>query len=160
MTDWNPSPGQLEALRDMTGITNPNPDDPLHAAVINALAQAGPGSSYGQRVVALRWVFGWELRDAGVKYATAKADYERLVAKKKIVWLSEPGMSVAKAGVLAEGDDDVYASKLAYLTAENRERAARKFLDTLSAALDNHRTDRADLRAADQAHAHGFDGGA
>jgi hypothetical protein len=53
-----------------------------------------------------------------------------------------------------------YTLRLEFLIAEKREQAMRKFLDTLTAALENHRTDRADQRAADVGHARGLSGGA
>jgi len=142
------------------GITNPDETNPLHKKLTEALYPLGPGATVGQRVVAMRWVFNWELTDAGSTFAQAKADYERHVARVKVKWLAEPKMSVAKAEALADADDETYRLKLTYLLAEQRERAMRKFLETLDAMLDNHRTDRADWRRADEAHAHGLDGGA
>ena len=142
------------------GITNPDDTNPLHKKLTGALYPLGPGSTVGQRVVAMRWVFNWELSNAGATYAAAKADYERHIAKRKVTYLAEPKMSVAKAEVMAEAEDETYRLKLTYLLAEQQERSMRKFLDTLDAMLDNHRTDRADWRRGDQAHAHGLDGGA
>lgn len=149
----------LSVLRDV-GIAAPDPANPLHVKLVNTLNRLGATATFGQRIVAMRWDFNWELTEAGREFAEAKANYERLFAKKKVASLVEPKMSVAKAEAIAEADDDVYGMKLTYLLAEQRERAMRKFLETLEAALDNHRTDRADWRAGDRAHADGLTGGA
>lgn len=140
------------------GIDRPDESNPLHMKLIDALRPLGPAATLGQRVVAMRWVFNWELNTAGQEYATAKTDYEHHMARVKVRQLAEPKMSVAKAEAIAEADEESYRLKLTYLLAEQRERSMRKFLDTLDAALDNHRTDRADRRAADTAHAQGMDG--
>jgi hypothetical protein len=147
-------------LRATLGLGAPDLDNPLHRKLYDTVIQAGTGATLGQRVVALRYVFNWELLDAGRTFAKAKADYERAFAKAKVLALAEPKMSVAKAEAIAEANDEIYELKLAYLLAEQRERAMRKFLDTLDAALENHRTDRADLRAGDRASAQGYSGGA
>lgn len=152
-------PAFLDVLRRI-GIDQPDMSNPLHVKLIDALRPLGPAATLGQRVVAMRWVFNWELNAAGQEFATAKTDYEHHMAKVKVRHLAEPKMSVAKAEAIAEADDESYRLKLTYLLAEQRERSMRKFLDTLDAALDNHRTDRADQRAADTAHAQGHGGGA
>jgi hypothetical protein len=148
-----------DVLRDVMGLQEPNGDDPFHRKLWQAVVDAGPGASYGARVVALKFAVNWELVDAGHDYAVAKTDYEAAYAKVKTRWLVEPKMSVAKAEALADADPDIYGLKLKYRLAELREQAMRKFLDTLSGALENHRTDRADQRAGDRAEARGFGGG-
>lgn len=158
MTEQFP-PAFLDALRRI-GIDQPDVSNPLHVKLIDALRPLGPASTLGQRVVAMRWVFNWELNEAGKEFATAKSNYEHHMAKAKTRLLAEPKMSVAKAEAIAEAEDESYRLKLTYLLAEQRERSMRKFLDTLDAALDNHRTDRADARAGDTAHAQGYGGGA
>jgi hypothetical protein len=162
VSDWNPPQSQLDALRTAIGIDPPDPSDPLQAKLINALAKLGAESTYGQQVVTLRLVINWEHKEAGAAYAKAKAEYERLFTKAKLAALAsdDPKMSVARAEIIAEADDDVYAMKLAYLLAEQYERTLRQFLTSLDKALDNHRTDRADWRASDSHHAAGIGGGA
>jgi len=152
--------GAVQVLRDTIGLQNVDPKDELQMQLAQTVQELGQGATFGQRVVALRFVFAWHLRDAGEVFATSKADYEAHMARLKTRFLAEPKMSVAKAEVMAEADDESYRLKLAYLVAEQRERAMRKFLDALESALDNHRTDRADLRAGDRAHAQGIGGGA
>ncbi|MFE4469525.1 hypothetical protein ACFRFH_11985 [Leifsonia sp. NPDC056824] len=152
-------PWLLSVLRDV-GLDHPDPDVPLHVKLVNTLHRLGPAATHGQRVVAMRWDFNWELEEAGRVFAKKKALYEKAFAKRKVRELAEPKMSVAKAEAIAEADDEIFSLKLEYLLAEQRERAMRKFLDTLDAALDNHRTDRADQRAGDRAHAGGWDGAA
>lgn len=151
----------VQVLREVVGLAEPSADDPLHRALWRAIADVGPGATYGQRIVALRWVFNWQLTLAGAEFAAAKADYERHIDKTKMrLFADDPKLSDAKATVMANGQDESYRLKLAYLLAEQYERAMRKFLDTLAAALDNHRTDRADMRGGDRAAAQGYGGGA
>jgi hypothetical protein len=152
MSDSDIPAGLREVLRDI-GLADPDLMVPLHARLVETLHRLGPNASFGSRIVAMRWDFNWELEDAGRVFAKAKVDYERFVARKKVELLSEPKMSVAKAETIAEAEDQAYQLKLAFLLAEQRERSMRKFLETLSAALDNHRTDRADQRAGDVEHA-------
>ena len=151
-----------EVLRDLIGL-EVDPDDALHNKLAETVCRLGPGATYGQRIVALRFDFAWELRDAGKVYGTAKADYENAVAVK-VVELTEKadldGKKISLGLAQAMAERDAYELKLTYLVAEQRERAMRKFLDALDAALNNHRTDRADSRAGDRAHAQGYGGGA
>lgn len=159
MTEQIP-PALLQVLRDI-GMDSPDLAVPLHAKVVETLRRLGPGATRGQRIVALQYDFGWEHEEAGRTFARSKADYEHFMAKTKTRLLVEdPKLSVAKAETFAEADDEAYRLKLEYLLAEQRERSMRQFLNTLKADLDNHRTDRADKRAGDQAHADGYGGGA
>lgn len=160
MTELTEIPPLLRDVLRGIGLENPDLTVPLHRKLVEALHDLGPGATLGQRVVAMRWVFNWELTDAGEVFARSEANYERHMASLKVRYLAEPKMSVAKAEAYAEADDESYRLKLEYLLAEQRERAMRKFLDTLDAALENHRTDRADQRAGDRAHAGGYTGGA
>lgn len=150
LLDANPLLRDL--LTDTIGLRNPDPADPLHGELIDTLIDLGPGATLGKRVIALRYVFNWHLVEAGKEFATAKTAYEGHLTRQKVIELAKDKMSVAKAEILAEGSDGAYELKLKHLLAEQRERAMRKFLDTLDAALENHRTDRADQRSADQYH--------
>ncbi|MEV8023355.1 hypothetical protein [Microbacterium sp. NPDC080220] len=149
-------------LRQMIGL-EVDSSDALHLKLAETITNLGPAASYGQRIVSLRFDFAWELRDAGRIYGQAKADYENAVAVR-VVEISEKAaaedrrVSLGLAQAMAE--KDAYELKLTYLVAEQRERAMRKFLDALDAALENHRTDRADARAVDRAASQGFGGGA
>lgn len=156
-------PGVASVLRDMIGLTSVDEQNPLHQQLVDAIVNAGPGASFGARVVALRYVFNWELNQAGAQYARAKADYEHAVARRVMEETATAASEDRKIALgLAEkiAEHDAYELKLQYLLAEQRERSMRKFLDTLDAALDNHRTDRADQRAGDRASAQGYGGGA
>ena len=154
-------PPALLVILKRIGMEQPDLSVQLHRKLVDALRDLGPGATHGQRVVAMRWVFNWELTDAGKVLATSKTNYERFIAKTKTRLMdADAKMSVAKAETFAEAEDEAYTLKLDYLLAEQRERAMREFLKTLAASLDNHRTDRADQRAGDQAHAQGYGGGA
>jgi hypothetical protein len=149
-------------LRDIIGL-DVDPTDRLHTKLAETIDQLGKPATYGQRITALRFDFAWELRDAGAAYARAKADYEHQVAAA-VVEITEKaaldGRKVSLGLAQAMAEKDAYSLKLAYLVAEQRERSMRRFLDALDAALENHRTDRADARAADRSHVHGLTGGA
>ncbi len=151
-----------DVLRSIVGL-DVDPADSLHVKLAETIRRLGPGATYGQRIVALRFDFAWELRDAGKEYGQSKADYEDRVAVRvtEIVETAAlDGKRVALGLAEYKAQHEAYELKLAFLVAEQRERAMRKFLDAMDAALENHRTDRADARAGDRAHADGFGGGA
>lgn len=150
-----------DVLVDVVGLREIDMTDDLHRRLVDAVVRLGPNASLGQRVVAVRFEFNWELSVAGTDFARAKTDYERFKAKSKVrLFADDPKLSSVKAEAMVDADDEAYRLLLRYRLAEQRERAMRKFLDTLDAALENHRTDRADWRAGDQAHARGLTGGA
>lgn len=158
-------PGVATILRDIIGLTDVDEDNPLHMQLVDAITNAGPVASFGARVVALRYVFNWQLLDAGERFAKAKADYERFIDTETVKLRGTAAArgektTRAEAEQIARASDRAYELHLAYLVAEQRERAMRNFLQTLESALDNHRTDRADQRAADRASAQGYGGGA
>lgn len=137
------------------GLHQPDPTDPLHVRLVNALARTR-GATLGNQLVAVKFEFNWELKDAGERFATAKAAYEHYldvetVRLRATTTVGVKQLSRLEAEQIARAGD--WAYELQFLLAEQRERAMRKFLDTLSSALDNHRTDRADLRASDTEHA-------
>jgi hypothetical protein len=153
-------PGIRGVLRSI-GLIEPDLEVPLHAALVQALHDAGMHASPGKRLTAMRWVFAWELRAAGEEYAKAKTAYERHI-DRRTVQLRAEGEKVtrAEAEQIARAEDEAFELHLLYLLAEQRERAMRNFLGTIQSAQDDARTDRADARAGNTAHAHGYDGGA
>lgn len=156
-------PGVAAVLRDIIGLDGIDEENPLHLQLADAIVNAGPNAQFGARVVALRYVFNWQLNDAGAVFAKAKADYEHAVARKVVEEIATAGAEGRKIALgLAEkiAESEAYELKLTYLLAEQRERSMRNFLGTLGAALDLHRTDRSDQRAADKASAQGYGGGA
>ncbi|MBD8477602.1 hypothetical protein [Microbacterium sp. CFBP 8794] len=155
-------PAVAATLRAIIGLEVDN-TDALHQKLAATITDLGPGATYGQRIVALRFDFVWELRDAGKVYGEAKGDYEG-TRSRRVVEITETALAEGRKVTLGLAEHmaeaELYELKLTYLVAEQRERAMRKFLDALDAALDNHRTDRADSRAVDRATAQGFGGGA
>jgi hypothetical protein len=153
-------PALREVLRGI-GLDEPDLEVPLHAKLINTLHRLGPAATKGQRLTALRFDFAWELEEAGRVFARAKTDYEAYVDRKTVKLRAEgEKITRAEAEQIARADDRAYELKLTYLMAEQRERAMRNFLSTIQSAQDDARTDRADARAGNLAHAHGHDGGA
>ncbi len=155
MTEPAPLPADiLERLRSI-GLHQPDPGEQLHRRLVDALYRTR-GASLGNQLVALKFEFNWALNEAGPAYAKAKADYEHFVdaetVRLRATWEGPKALSRLEAEQMARASSQGYQLQLAYLLAEQRERSMRKFLDTLSSALDNHRTDRADQRAADIEH--------
>lgn len=136
------------------GLHQPDPKNALHVRLVDALRRTR-GATWGNQVVAMKFEFNWEHVEAGREYAQSKVDYEhfidvetvRLTATEK----TPSGKPIPRttAEQMARASDQAYQLQLQYLLAEKREQSMRKFLDTLSSALDNHRTDRADQRATD-----------
>lgn len=145
---------RIAAVLETVGIHRPDPDDALHRALADAVART-LGGSYGAQLIAMRFEVAQFLRDAGEAYATAKAKYEHHIASTTVREVAAHKTSRALAQQMAEGSDDGHRLLLELLVAEKREQWLRKLLDTFAAAGDNHRTDRADMRAADQFQAHG-----
>lgn len=152
----------LDALRAI-GLNEPDPEDALHVALVNAVLQLGSGAARGVQLSAMRFQFAWALRDAGAEFAKAKADYEHTFARTVVeerAKASAKGEKIAVSYAEKVAEVAAYEHKLRYLLAEQRERSMRKFLDAIEAAVDTWRTLRADERAADRATAGGYTGGA
>lgn len=155
-------PAVAATLRSIIGL-EVDDTDPLHRKLAKTITDLGPGATYGQRIVALRFDFAWELRAAGKVFGDAKGEYE-VTRSRRVVEITETAANEGRKITLGLAEHmaeaELYELKLTYLVAEQRERAMRKFLEALDAALDNHRTDRADSRAVDRATAQGYGGGA
>lgn len=130
------------------GIHRPDYHDPLHRALADAVART-LGGSYGAQLVSMRFEVAQFLREAGEQYALARNTCERILARETVRLVGGPDkVSRALAQQMAEASDEFDAARLQELVAEKREQWLRKLLDTFAAAMDNHRTDRADDRAA------------
>ncbi|PZE23886.1 hypothetical protein [Curtobacterium sp. MCBD17_028] len=145
---------RIAAVLETVGIHRPDPTDALHRALAEAVGRTLTGS-YGAQLIAMRFEVAQFLREAGEGYATAKAKYEHHVASTTVREVAANKTSRTLAQQMAEGSDEGHRLLLELLVAEKREQWLRKLLDTFAAAGDNHRTDRADQRAADQFQAHG-----
>lgn len=158
-----PPPPEWVQLRvlDLVGLRALDMADSLHVDIARSVYELGAGASDGTVLQRVRWHFAWHLRDAGEVFATAKRDYERHVDREtvRLRATGEKPPSRAEAEQIARASDEAYELHLKFLLAEQRERAMRKFLDAIASAIDLHRTDRADSRKADAAHASGFGGG-
>lgn len=155
MADLAPLPDDiLDGLRSI-GLHHPDPADLLHQRLVDALKRTR-GASWGNQLVALKFEFNWAHVNAGRVFAKAKADYEHFVDAETVrLRATHEGTKVLsrlEAEQIARASDEGYQLQLRFLLGEQEERSMRKFLDTLSSALDNHRTDRADQRAADIEH--------
>jgi len=140
-------PRIAEVLRTV-GIHHPSRDDVLHVALVDAVWRT-LGSSYGAQLVAMRFEVAQALRQAGEDYAKAKHQTERILARETVRLVGGADkVPRVLAQQMAEASDEYDAARLNELVQEKREQWLRKLLDTFAAAMDNHRTDRADDRAA------------
>lgn len=138
------------------GLHQPDPENPLHRRLVAALTRTR-GATWGNQLVALKFEFNWEQLEAGRVFARSKVDYEHFIDKETVRLRATPDErgkvpTRAEAEQIARASDRAYELQLQFLLAEKREQGMRKMLDTLSSALENHRTDRADQRAADVEH--------
>jgi len=146
MTD-SLSPEIVERLRDI-GLDAPDPNDQLHRKLVATLRRT-QGLSLGAQIVAMKFDFNWELRSAGEVFARSKTDYEHHIDKTKAALMLGDGHSGVKADAIANGSDEAYRLLLNYRLAEQRERALRKFLDTLDNRVEVWRSENANERRAD-----------
>jgi hypothetical protein len=154
--EMEPRPAPLEpdvvaALAEV-GIYSPDPTDELHRRLVDALRRTR-GEPDGIRFTAMRWVYSWALEQAGDEFATAKSEYEAKVAKAVIRFRDAGERSGEMCTKRAEATDEVQQANLRYRVAEQRERLARKRLDTMADQIKVWQSVNADRRAADQFHA-------
>lgn len=141
----------IDALEEV-GIYAPDPSDELHRRLVSALVRTS-GMSKGSRLVALQWVFGWDMGRQGREFAQAKAAYETELAKAVIRFRDQGEKSGAMCEKRAEADPSVHAANLRYRLAEQLERLARKRLDTVSNQIKVWQSENANEREADRTHA-------
>lgn len=163
MTALPPPPEwvQSRALA-LVGLRSLDMFDPLHVDIARSVYELGSGATDGALLQRIRWHFAWHLRDAGADFAKSKLAYEHHVDRETVRMRAagEKPPSRAEAEQIARASDEAEGLHLRYLLAEQKERAMRKMLDAVESAIDLHRTQRADERAADRASAQGYGGGA
>lgn len=142
----------VEAALAEVGIYSPDPTDELHRRLVDALRRTR-GLPAGVRFTAMRWVYTWALEHAGDEFAEAKADYESKVARAVIRFRDGGERSGEMCTKRAEATDEVREAHLRYRIAEQRERLARKRLDTMADQIKVWQSVNADRRAADEFHA-------
>lgn len=130
------------------GIFDPDPGDELHRRLVDALKRTR-GHSRGAQLVALQWVFTWDLRRYGREFAEAKTRYEVLVAMHMVTFRDAGEKSGAMCETRAAALPEVAEANLRYRLAEQLERLARKRLDTISNEIEVWRSENANVRAAD-----------
>jgi hypothetical protein len=137
------------------GIHYPSKDDTPHVALV-AIWRA-LGGPYGAQLVAMRFEVAQALRQAGEDYAKAKHQTERILARETVRLVAGPDkVTRALAQQLAEASDAYHSAPLNELVQEKREQWLRKLLDTFAAAMDNHRANHVDDRAASRLGAPGL----
>lgn len=130
------------------GIFEPDPRDELHVRLVDAIKRTR-GHSRGAQLVALQWVFTWDLRRYGREFAEAKTRYEVLHAMREVEFREAGEKSGAMCSTRADALPDVAEANLRYRLAEQLERLARKRLDTISNDIEVWRSENANVRAAD-----------
>lgn len=167
MTVLPPPPAWVqERLLGLVGLRSLDMADALHVDLAKSVHELGAGAQDGPVLQRLRWHFAWHLRDAGETYARARADHDHLIDRMTVRLRAESAkdggkpLSRAEAEQIARAEDDTYTAHLGLLMAEQRERFCRKALDAIDSAIELFRTQRADERAADRAHASELTGGA
>ena len=149
---------QIAYVLGTVGIHRPDPDDVLHRALAEAVGRT-LGHQYGDQLAAMRFEVVAALQTAGEAYAKTRTDYEAFVDRETVRLAMGPEkVSRALAEQVARASDKGFELKLAFLLAEKRDQFLRKLLDAFAAAGENHRTSRADQRAADRMHAQGYTG--
>lgn len=138
----------LETLKNI-GLHNPDPADPLHKRLVQAVRRTRGGNP-GVTLVAMKFEFNWELVEAGKEFAKLKTEYEHFLDRETIKTIAQdPSTSRALAEQMARSTDEAYELHLKYRLAEKREQAMRKFLDTLDNSVEVWRSENANQRAAD-----------
>lgn len=147
-------PLEPDVVRDLSniGIDNLDPKNELHVRLVDAMRRTR-GMSEGNRLVALQWVFNWDLGRYGQEFAESRADYEQIRAKQIVKYRVEGEKSGAMCEMRADATDEVKAANLRYRLAEQLERLARKRLDTVRNQIEVWRSENASQRVADQHHA-------
>ena len=145
------NPAVVEALAEV-GIFQPDPNNALHVRLVDALERT-LGQPDGVRLTAMRWVYAWALEQEGDELAEARSAYEALVARETIRFRDGGEKSGEMATKRAEALDQVKEANLRYRLAEQRERLARKRLDTCADQIKVWQSLNANNRAADRLHA-------
>lgn len=127
-------------------------DDRLHQRLIQSLQACGPAATDGELITAMRFTFGHEMQLAGDDAALHKVKAERMLAVDAAELRRESGVSQAEAKRIIESSELYWTHRETAERMLQRQRYCREMLHSLQAALDLHRTDRADQRAADQWH--------
>ena len=156
---YEPPPSLLQTLADVVGIVEFDRSDVLHRKLLKTLADLGVGASTGDRISACRFVIAWELRDAAHLAKTGKANYEQAVSKRVLQLTEEArvkGRRIGEGLAKRQAETENFDDRMAFLQQEARATSMRQLLSALEGALENHRTLRADMRAADRAHAQGI----
>lgn len=128
-------------------------EDPFHRAIVYTLAYCDPGAQDGDLITAMRFTIDHALLDTGRVAVAAKQGADRMLSRDVGRVMREERISRAAA------ERDVKDSDAYWDLREQAEMAAlekqyyRELLESLQAALDNHRTTRADQRQADSFHA-------
>lgn len=142
----------IVAALDEVGIYNPDPKDELHQRLVAALFRTR-GMSQGVQLVAMQWVFNWDLGRQGDRFANAKATFEALVAAHEVRFRDAGEKSGEMCHKRAMALPDVQAAHLEYRLSEQLERLARKRLDTIKNQISVWQSENANQREADKFHA-------
>lgn len=134
-------------------LVDVDPYDEFHQQLVFGLESCGPGASEGDLITAMRFTTGHAMEASGEAGARAKIGAEKMLAVGAAEVMREGGISRAAAERVVKDDPAYWSLREEAELMIYRERSQRELLKSLQAALDNHRTSRADQRMADQWHA-------
>lgn len=147
-----PPDGEIVQFLATLGIDDLDPHNPFHLRLVDACHRT-KGMLLGARLVALEWVFNWDLERYGTEWATAKTEYEVARAKAIVRFRDEGEKSGAMCEVKADALDEIRDLHLRYRVAEQMMRLANKRVGTIKNQMEVWRSQNANQRAADQFHA-------
>lgn len=125
--------------------------DRFHRELIGALAWCDPAAMDGDLITAMQAATVHAMGRVGEQLSAAKAGAETMMELGTAEHRAS-GASKAAAVDLVKADPDYWALKSEADRLVYVERYMRKVLELMQSLLDNHRTTRADQRAADRWH--------
>lgn len=145
---------------DGIGITAPSFDVPLHRTFVATLDRLGPGQQWGTYLTAMRFDVVHALRDTHPARRRIDLEHARTRALTEVQFEAGGTLAAAEAKRRIANVPEVRAAEDALARSKDDVSFLRALLDAIDQAVELHRTDRADLRAADRAHADGIGGAA
>lgn len=152
MPEIQPPTPEIVAFLATLQIDDLSPTDPFHLRLVDACHRTA-GQSVGARLVALEWVFSWDLRRYIDDYGLWKTTYDNERAKSIIRHRDAGEKSGAMAEFRADAEDEIRELHLKYRLAEQMMRLANKRVATINHQFEAWRSENANVRAADLHHA-------
>lgn len=127
--------------------------DPFHRDLAQTLAACDPGALDGDLITAMRFTIDHAMLEAGTEADQCKTRAERMLSVGAAEVMMETRLSRAAAERAMKDTPEYWDLRETAGRLGQRRSYFSELLKSLQAALDNHRTSRADQRAADTWHA-------